>query len=72
MHYIYSFGDFVGNRKNLIYIILGAWAILIINLFLSKNIKENFRSLSDLLYITNIIFSIFFLILSLQIFLNNI
>jgi hypothetical protein len=24
MHYIYSFGDFVGNRKNLIYIILGA------------------------------------------------
>ncbi len=72
LHYIYSFGDYVANRNTLIYISAGIWSIILLNLYLAKKLKLNFKSLYDLIYVANIFISSFFLILSLQIFLNNI
>ncbi len=72
LHYIYTFGDYVANRVSLIYISAISWSIILLNLYLAKKLKSNFKSLHDLIYISNIFISSFFLILSLQIFLNNI
>jgi len=72
LHYAYDFGDFVGNKISLIYIIFGIWSIFLLNFYLSKIIQINFKSLSNLLITANFIISLFSLILSLQIFLNNI
>jgi hypothetical protein len=72
LHYIYNFGDFLGNRNSLLYIIIGSWVIFILNLYLSKVLKSNFKTLADLLKISNLIISSFYLIISIQVFLNNI
>jgi hypothetical protein len=72
LHYIYNFGAFLGNRNSLLFIAIGAWMIFLSNLYLAKTLKSNFQTLTNLLNISNLIIASFYLIVSAQVFLNNI